>query len=131
MPSFSQQSKSKLALAHPDLQKLFNEVIKYYDCTILESYRGQQEQDQAVAQGRSKLPFPQSKHNTNPSLAVDVSPCPIDWNNIVRFHYFAGFVFGIASKLWISNLRWGGDWKRTMDSGHNSFNDLVHFELIS
>ena len=45
MPKFSQDSFSKLSTCHPDLQVLFYEVIKYYDCTILEGYRNQVDQD--------------------------------------------------------------------------------------
>ena len=52
------------------LQNLFNEVIKDRDCTILCGYRGKEEQEKAVSEGNSKLHYPHSKHNYNPSCAV-------------------------------------------------------------
>ncbi len=39
MPEFSNTSKARLATCHPDIQEVMNEVIKYFDCTILEGYR--------------------------------------------------------------------------------------------
>lgn len=63
MPKFGTRSRSNLETCHENLQKLFNEVIKHYDCSVICGHRGQQEQDQAFHDGRSKLKFPQSKHN--------------------------------------------------------------------
>ena len=81
MPKFSQSSFSKLSTCHPDLQALFYEVIKFFDCTILEGYRNEADQESAFAKGNSKLHYPHGKHNANPSMAVDVTPYPIDFNN--------------------------------------------------
>ena len=69
-----------------------------------------------------------SKHNQEPSLAVDVAPWPIDWNDSHRFYHFAGFVLGIAAALNI-RLRWGGDWDSDFDLRDQTFFDLPHFEL--
>ncbi len=44
MPQFGRRSKEQLSSCHPDLQKLFNEVIKHYDCTILEGHRSNEDQ---------------------------------------------------------------------------------------
>ena len=55
MPKFSQESFSKLSTCHPDLQALFYEVIKYFDCTIIEGYRNQAEQEQAFKDGELKI----------------------------------------------------------------------------
>ena len=82
MPRFSQESFSKLSTCHQDLQILFYEVIKSFDCTILEGYRNEQDQEKAFKEGNSKLHWPNGKHNSSPSRAVDVSPYPIDWNNL-------------------------------------------------
>jgi len=64
-----------------------------------------------------------------PSLAVDVAPYPIDWNDRERFCYFAGYVKGIAKSLG-TELRWGGDWDRDTQVKDNNFDDLPHFELV-
>ncbi|WP_027709234.1 M15 family metallopeptidase [Zooshikella ganghwensis] len=134
MPHFSTRSLERLTSCHPDLQVVFQEVIKDCDCTILEGFRSRKAQNNAYTAGRSKLQFPQSKHNQSPSLAVDVAPYPIDWQDIHGFYYFGGLVLGTALNLYkngqISHrLRWGGDWDQDHDVRDQSFNDLVHFEL--
>ena len=105
MPSFGKSSQDKLATCDPRLQKVFNEVVKYFDCTVIEGHRGEEAQNKAFAEGKSKLKYPQSKHNKIPSLAADVLPYPIDWNDTNRMRYFAGFVVGIAATMGIK-LRW-------------------------
>lgn len=128
MPAFGKASQEKLATCDPRLQKVFNEVIKHFDCTVIEGHRGEAAQNKAFAEGKSKLKYPQSKHNKTPSLAADVLPYPIDWNDTNRMRYFAGFVVGIAATMGIK-LRWGGDWNQNTELKDNSFNDLPHFEL--
>lgn len=136
MPAFSQRSKKNLATCHPDLQRLFNEVIKVFDCTVLEGHRDKAAQDAAFASGHSKLKYPQGKHNSIPSLAVDVCPHPLDWSDIKTFHWFAGYVLGVANQLYENGqmdhkIRWGGDWAVNYDLNDvNGLNDLVHFEII-
>ena len=100
MPQFSQRSKNNLAQCHNDLQILFNEVIKWEDCTVICGQRGEKEQNEAYEEGKSLLKFPQSKHNKIPAMAVDVVPWPIDWNNRERFMRFGGFVMGMAALLY-------------------------------
>lgn len=117
MPKFSKRSQERLATCHIDLQRLFNEVIKHYDCTILDGYRSEKLQDFAFYSGNSKVRFPDSRHNIKPSEAVDVVPYPIDWDNINEFHYFAGFVGAKAINLGIK-VKWGGDFKRFFDGPH-------------
>ena len=128
MPKFGKQSRTNLHACHQDLQNLFLEVVKYFDCSILEGFRGEIGQNKAFHEGRSKLKYPESKHNKMPSLAVDVVPYPINWNDKERFYYFAGFVKGIASQLGIV-IRWGGDWDSDTQVHDQTFFDLPHFEL--
>lgn len=78
--------------------------------------------------GFSKVRFPNSRHNVNPSLAVDVAPWPIDWMDTERFIYFGGYVKGIAAQLGIP-IRWGGDWDGDFELKDNLFNDYGHFEI--
>jgi hypothetical protein len=122
---FSENSKRALASCHPDLQRLFNEIIKHRDCIIIEGHRGQAEQNRLFELDRSTLRWPDSKHNVSPSQAVDVMPYNptkphIRWDDTEQIREFAGFVFGVASQLGI-NLRWGGHWTR--------FKDMPHWEL--
>jgi peptidoglycan LD-endopeptidase CwlK len=129
MPKFSTISTTRLSTCHPDLQRLFNEVVRHYDCTILCGTRGKEEQDKAFREGNSKLKFPKSKHNSTPSKAVDVAPYPLDWNDTKRFIHFAGFVEGVADCLNIG-VRWGGDWDSDKLMSDEKFVDLPHFELV-
>jgi peptidoglycan L-alanyl-D-glutamate endopeptidase CwlK len=120
MPSFSSVSKERLKECDSRIQTVLNEAIKYYDFSVLCGHRGEEEQNEAYRKGHSKLKYPQSNHNKNPSKAVDVAPYPIDWKNHKRFYFLAGIILLIAKKKNIS-LRWGGHWK--------NFVDLPHFEI--
>jgi len=134
MPKLSDLSITKLNTCHPDLVRLFQEVVKHYDCTIIEGSRSDVDQKKAFAEGKSKLDGvnQKSKHQVdkqNPlSLAADVSPSPINWNDRERFILFAGRVEGIAEMLKIK-IRWGGNWLNEDSMKNNKFDDLVHFEL--
>jgi peptidoglycan L-alanyl-D-glutamate endopeptidase CwlK len=130
MGTFGATSKKHLSEAHPLLQELFEEVIKHYDCAIIEGFRSEDEQNKAFFAGKSKLKFPNSKHNKNPSLAVDAVPYPIDWNDNKRFYYFGGFVMATAKQLGI-DVAWGGDWNGNNSFKDQVFHDLPHFELRS
>ena len=129
MPKFSKKSKQNLSECHPDLQKLFNEVIKYYDCTITDGHRGKEEQDMAYHKGWSKLKYPKSKHNKIPSFAIDVVPYPIDYKNKIKLYHFGGYVKATADQLEIK-IRWGGDWDSDKDLHDQNFMDLPHYELL-
>ena len=129
MGNFSKTSEARLNTCHPDLIQLFNLVVVDFDCSILCGHRGQAEQDKYFKAGISKVPWPLGNHNKTPSLAVDVAPWPIQWNNFKRFYYFAGYVKARAEALEIA-IRWGGDWDRDNNFDDQTFNDLVHFELM-
>ena len=129
MPSFGKTSTERLLHCHSYLQLLFEEVVKDFDCSILVGYRGKEEQEKMVTQKRSKLHWPDSRHNRMPSMAVDVAPYPIDWEDTDRFYFFAGYVTATAKRLGLK-IRWGGDWDQDYDLSDNKFNDLVHFELV-
>jgi len=135
MPRFGRASFSRLTSCHSDLQALFYEVIKYFDCQVLEGHRNQEDQERAFELGHSKLHWPYGKHNSYPSMAVDVAPYPVDWKNEKRFYWFAGYVMGIAQKLkeegkMTHSVRFGGDWDGDKDIQDEVFKDLVHFELM-
>lgn len=134
MPKFGKRSRQALDTCHKDLQKLFSEVIKHYDCSILCGTRSEKDQNKAYYDGRSKLKFPRSKHNSDPSIAVDVVPYftnrpHIRWDDKNKFYEFAGFVQGVASILDIE-VRWGGNWDGDDELQDQTFFDLPHFELL-
>ena len=128
MAKYSQRSKDRLATADRRLQAVFNVVIQAFDNTILCGHRDKAAQDDAYAKSRSRVKWPDSKHNAMPSKAVDAAPYPIDWKNIKRFIYFGGFVMGVAFALGIK-LRWGGDWHGNTMLYDQDFNDFPHFEI--
>lgn len=129
MPKFGKTSKRRLETCHEDLQKVMNEAIKYVDFSVLEGFRDEATQNEYYRQGKSKLKFPQGKHNRNPSHAVDIAPYPIDWSDINRFRSVAFFIKGIAISMGIElrlGIDWDGDFK-----GNERFIDGPHIELKS
>lgn len=135
MPLFSPSSSLKLSTCHQDLQRLFYEVIKHIDCSILEGHRGEEEQNKAFDQGFSKLKYPNGNHNAMPSNAVDVMEDPIDYHNEKRIYWFAGYVQSVAQQLkeqgkMTHSIRWGGNWENTSTMDSEKFFDGAHFELI-
>lgn len=129
MPEFSERSKKNLETCDYHLQELFNEVIKYFDCIILEGHRNEQRQNELFETGFSKVVYPNSKHNSWRSMAVDCAPYPLNYKDTDRLYFFAGFVKGIAASKGIK-IRLGADWDSDTDLHDQTFMDLVHFELI-
>jgi len=149
MPYYSSRSKEKLSTCHEDLQKVFNEVIKYFDCTIVYGHRSPEEQFELFKRGRRKDSVSgrwvidnklevvtyrdgydrKSMHNYDVSKAVDVMPYPIDPRDTDRMYYFAGFVMGIAKRMGIE-LTAGADWDRDTEVDDQTFHDLPHFEIV-
>ena len=129
MPRFGKRSNVNLASCDERLQKVFNEVIKHVDCSVLEGHRGEERQNKLQEEGKSKVRYPDGRHNASPSNAVDVAPYPIDWDDRERFHLFAGFVLGVASGMGYT-LRWGGDWNMNFEVDDNKFDDFPHFEIV-
>ena len=131
MPRFGKRSKARLKGVDAKLQNVLNEVVKYFDITVIEGLRSQERQNQLVEEGKSKTKF--GKHVRG--LAVDIAPYPIDWEARDDFHYLGGFLLGVASQMGVK-IRWGGDWnassqfKGQRTTKDNKFDDLVHFEIL-
>ncbi len=130
MPEFSEKSKAILATCHPKLIALCNTAIMRVDFSIISGWRGKEEQNELLAQGKSHLGFPHSKHNKKPSMAVDLAPYPIDFNNIERFILLGGYLLGISVALEIK-IRWGGNWSGTFQMEEQKLADYGHIELFS
>ena len=128
MAKFGSKSKERLSTCDKRLQTIFNEVIKYVDCSVIEGHRSCHRQNKLYEEGKTKVRFPKGRHNADPSMAADVVPYPIDWSDRERFHLFAGFVLGIANSMGIL-LRWGGDWNMNFEVEDNKFDDFPHFEI--
>lgn len=126
--SLSPVSLQRLSTCHPDLIRLVQEVSLTHPVLVLVGFRDELAQSAAFQSGHSTKKWPESKHNMTPSLAVDMTLCPYNPDNLSRLGYFAGFVMGIASSLKIP-IRWGGDWGGSLDPSKNRFPDMLHFEL--
>jgi len=120
MPRFCQESFSKLSTCHIDLQVIFFEVIKSFDCRIIcpEVSEGQRNQGDQLAYSVYVSPFP--------------FPGLMDPTNFV---YFGGYVMGMAQKLLdegkvAHKLRYGGDIYKCKYVTEKEFKDYVHFELL-
>lgn len=141
MNSYGRSSKRVFSELHPDLQLIFKTVLKVMDHSLMVGYRGEAEQNEAYETKNSKVKWPNSYHNSKPSMAVDVPPypLPVNWGEDSRdeyekFRYFAFYVMGVADVLYAigaidHQLEWGGDWDNDKDVTDNNFNDLVHFQL--
>lgn len=136
MPKYSHRSKRELKTCHPILQDIFNEAILHYDCTILEGSRSDERQEELFKEGRTQKKAGESKHNKIVSEAVDASPYPIpdrwgvaDKKEYAKFHFLAGIIITIAKTYYGDVIRWGGDWDGDGQTGDQTFDDLVHFEL--
>lgn len=129
MPTFSQTSLDRLATCDARVQEVLHEAIKHVDFVVLCGHRGQADQEQAFHDGRSTKHWPDSNHNQTPSPAVDIAPFPIDWSNIERFRFVAGFILGVAAAKGIQ-MRSGVDWNRNFDPKDEHFVDGPHLELV-
>jgi hypothetical protein len=104
MPQYSQRSLDRLtSRVHKDLQSLFLEVGRHYDCTIIGGIRTIEEQRSNVAKKLSRtmdsLHLPQED---GLSHAIDGAPYPMpdDWDSLkaqLELVYFAGKVMEIGA----------------------------------
>jgi hypothetical protein len=132
MPKFGPSSLAALETCDEQLQMLLQDAIRFFDFKVIQGERGEKQQTEYYRSGRSKTPWPHSKHNCpegGPSRAVDLAPWPIDWNDVSRFYALGGFLRGLAEKMDIP-IRWGGDWDGDFSFADQTFHDLGHFELL-
>lgn len=133
MFKYGRASLQRLASSHPDLQKVMMKVIDRYDVTIVCGHRSELDQKDAYDKGLSQVLFPNSKHNSFPSLAIDVAPYitaegEIPWSDTEAFAKMAGYIMAVADMEGVS-LRWGGDWDGDNRTDDENFRDRPHFEL--
>ncbi len=108
-------------------------LLVYMDVSLIYGYRDRLTQTELYEANPpvTQLPWPKSKHNKYPSLAVDMQPYPYPKNeNDLRaaLGYMAGLCWMIAEEYGFE-IRWGGDWNRNGDVTDNGFDDLFHLEI--
>jgi peptidoglycan L-alanyl-D-glutamate endopeptidase CwlK len=140
MNKFSEVSLDRLATAHQKLQRLAHIVLKVFDISIICGHRQKEDQDQAFAEGKSKLQWPKSKHNSFPAMAIDAWPYPVKWPSLdaippehrkaaddyatalASWYYMAGLFKGAGAALDI-DINWGGHFKSFFDAPHIELGD--------
>lgn len=134
----SKQSQRILDTVDPELRDIITEVSKYYPLTVITGFRNETAQNEAFNTGKSKLRWPNSKHNKFPSQAVDIAPIRwnsttkrsyIDWNDAESFANLAGYILNEARHQGV-HIRWGADWDSDTEIKDERFLDYVHFELV-
>ena len=140
MYKWSAKSQIQYDTLSKDLQLLSDTVLLYHDCSILWGNRNKEIQNALYNGGKSKLKYPESKHNLYPSEAVDLIPYRKGWNPFLldqktkRYgSYFSGLVVAYADSLYFvgrmeKKIRWGGNWSIQRDKPFASFYDGFHFE---
>lgn len=134
---FGQRSLNKLATVDPRLREVMIEALAkgLIDFAVVEGRRSKERQEALLFEGRTKVHWPNSKHNVvNPddlAKAVDVVPWVNGKPSYHREHciFLAGVIRTVAVDSNI-NLRWGGNWDRDGEPiTDQRFDDLVHFEI--
>jgi len=139
MPKFNRRSKNKLSTVDDRLKYVCLKAISIYDFSVLSGHRSPAEQFKLFKKGRKlfnghwliKEPDKivtycdgmdkKSNHNSDPSIAIDLAPYPIDWEDESRFFFLAGILIGIWDEADIKGkLSWGGNWR---------WKDFPHFEI--
>lgn len=159
MFKYSKNSTDNLKSCDPNIQLVFFKAIKYMDISILKGARDEQEQTNAYTSGRSKLAWPESKHNVVSSniysLAVDAGPYNkqirgIDWRADKELYRAIDDGNVYEAKCIVENIkRWkafiglilgiaaaynvplynGSDWDKDYEFNDQSFIDSPHFEI--
>jgi hypothetical protein len=105
---------------------------------VIQGHRGKIDQNTQFYEGDSQLMWPNGKHNTYPSTAIDFGPY-VPGQNVLydrnQTLYFGGIVVATADFLYHAGkmryrIRWGRNWKGDNNMKGNRFNDSIHFELV-
>lgn len=116
---------------HPDLKKVLDEASKTFNFTILCGYRNEEDQNKAYKEGNSKVKWPDSRHNTYPSEAVDCVPYDktgVPWKDVYRFARMMGHIEAAAIRVGVQ-IELGMDWDMDGDTVEHSFKDFPHVQL--
>jgi hypothetical protein len=119
---------------HPKLLTAVDAILLYRDAAITDGHRNELTQNHLHDTGKSKKRWPNSKHNTFPSRAVDIVPYPFNpewWDLKKNFHVWVewqSWVRGLAAGKGIK-IRGGFDWDGDFDMKDQTFYDGPHFEL--
>ena len=136
---WGKKSIERLDGLDPLLRQVLDRALSYQilDISIIQTVRSKEEQDEYFRTGKSKVKWPNGKHNVTEdsplAKAADVAPYipgrGVSWNKL-HCCVLAGIILAAAKEEEVA-IRWGGNWD--MDSEpitDQDFQDLVHFELV-
>lgn len=129
MRNFTPKELKRISELDSHLEILVREVNNEYPVFVVCGHRNKEDQELAFAQGFSKVRYPNGKHNKLPSLAVDLCPYPIDWNDLKRFREMQAVIMKVAKNLG-TKIRSGADFNGDGNLTNDKFVDLPHIELI-
>ena len=154
MPSFGTTSIKRLQECDDRIQIICYDAIQLVDFSIVTGHRTKEKQDSLYPK-YTKVKWPNSKHNTMPSIAIDIAPyikpygvifgnsddiaemkrlrgCTTAEANAFVIKAYArmiGTVEAMAYKRGI-DIRVGMDWDGDYDMLDQKFHDLGHWELV-
>lgn len=108
---------AKLNTCDPRLIRVVLEVAKTFPLIVVCGHRDKDAQNDAYNRGRSKVRWPNSRHNSSPSQAVDLAPSPLDWDDEHAFRKLADAMKAEAKRQGLA-ITWGGDWPGAWDQPH-------------
>lgn len=137
---YGKRSLQHLEGVHPDLVAVFEKALSYniVDIAIIDGVRAEAEHAANLAKGVTRIPFSKSRHriqNDGYGHAIDAIPYPLPekWGekpiHRAEFYFLAGVIRAAAAELGVK-IRGGYDWDNDNKFDDQSFNDLVHFELV-
>lgn len=133
MNQWGNRSERERAFSDDRLNEIGDIVLQIKDHSVLKGHRGQEEQHAAFTSDpqRSKLDWPDGKHNSLPSTAQDVRtyPWPAKTSDQREEQlYLLGLYRGVGHMLG-HNIRTGADWDRDGEIADNGFDDFFHVEV--
>ncbi len=126
MANFNHRSMGNLSQCHPKLVKIAYRVIERYDHSIITGHRGDAEQTKKFVEGYSMVEWPNSRHNKQPSAALDAIPYPKGYGASDREFVELAAHYMKAAKEEGVELIWGGFF---LDKNGKLFFDAGHFHL--
>jgi len=124
LSSFGKRSLENLLGVDEALQRLFKRVVRRMDCSVLEGLRSPERQRELFEADPPRTHTLNSKHLTGE--AVDVTPYPIDWEDVERQYRFAAVVYDTAMSMGI-RVKWGGMFRR---KDGRPFYDSPHWQIF-
>lgn len=130
----------KLDDVDPILRDLVIAAEKIIPFTVIEGHRDQAAQEKAFTEGKTQLHWPNGKHNSLPSMAVDLAPLyhngtdQIDWNDLIAFGRIMGVMQALAWQRVVTlrfGFDWDGDYRSVNRDPGETFMDAPHVEKVS